>query len=81
MRNFRDNDDFESQFTSDGKLNFKARVGLDRSQDPLKKEHYPADSTEFVAFDEHRRFMDRDEDYRSSRFDEDDDDDYQSSYW
>lgn len=73
LRQNVESDEFNRQFTSDGKIDFKARVGLTKDQDPFKQFNYPADSAEQVAFDEHRSFQETSFDHQARNFGDDDD--------
>lgn len=80
VRQGTDSEEFKSQFTADGKIDFQARVGLDRSRDPFKRIDYPIDTVETVVFDEHRQFQSHDLDHHGRNFGSDDDDGY-SERW
>ena len=50
-------DEYKSMFTPDGKLNFQARKGLTRENDPLNRIAYKPDARdERVEFAEQREF-------------------------
>lgn len=54
-----DSDEFNALFTSDGKFNFKSRIGLDREEDPLRRVSFKADPRDGgVQFQEHRDLRD-----------------------
>lgn len=74
VRQGTDSDEFNRQFTPDGKIDFKARVGLDRSRDPFKRIDYPVDTAETVVFDEHRQFHTNELDHHGRNFGSDDED-------
>lgn len=74
-----DSDEYNALFTSDGKLDFKSRVGLDRDSDPLRRVSFKADPRERgVQFQEHRDLRDLEVSHR--RLDLDDDDTYNESW-
>lgn len=54
-----DSDEFNALFTSDGKFDFKSRVGLNRDSDPLRRVSFKADPRDGgVQFQEHRDLRD-----------------------
>ncbi len=68
-----DSDEYNALFTSDGKLDFKSRIGLDREADPLRRVSFKADPRDRgVQFQEHRDLRDLEVNSRSHQLDDDD---------
>lgn len=71
-----DSEEFNALFTTDGKFDFKSRVGLSRDSDPLKRVSFKADPRDGgVQFQEHRDLRDLDTN-SNRRFSIDDDENY-----
>lgn len=74
-----DSNEYNAMFTPDGKLDFKARVGLTRENDPLDRVDFKLDPRDGkVEFTEHRELREsvRDSRYRISGYGQDDDERY-----
>lgn len=68
-----DSDEYNAMFTSDGKLDFTKRIGMDHHADPLLQADYKMDSRgDKVNFGERNRYRDIDETrYKSVDLDDD----------
>lgn len=79
-RHSTDSDDFSRQFTPDGRIDFNARIGLDKNRDPFKRMSFPVDVIETVVFDEHRQIQERSLNHQGRNFGVDDDNEF-SEVW
>lgn len=80
-----DSNEYNAMFTPDGKLDFKARVGMSRDEDPLNRVDFKLDPRDGrVEFQEHQELRESAKsNYQSNRFafDNDDDDDGFNGRW